>query len=88
MHYDYSKLEGRIKEKYGTQYRFARKIGMSERTLSLKLGGKREWKQKDIDITCKALALESADIPLYFFSPCVQNIEQEGGVYNEKTTLP
>lgn len=73
--YDYSKLSGRIKEKFGTQQSFARKIGMSERTLSLKLSGKREWKQKDINIACEALELASADIPLYFFFHSVQNLE-------------
>ena len=37
MAYDYSKLLGRITEKYGTQAQFSGAMGMSERSLSLKL---------------------------------------------------
>ena len=36
MAYDYSKLLGRITEKFGTQARFSGAMGMSERSLSLK----------------------------------------------------
>ena len=36
MSFNYSKLRGRIIEKFGTQGCFARKLGVSERTLSLK----------------------------------------------------
>ena len=37
MPYDYSKLNGRIVEKCGTQANFAEMMGLSERTISLKL---------------------------------------------------
>ena len=40
MCYDYSKLAGRIVEKFGTQYNFAIAMGLSERTISLKMNGK------------------------------------------------
>ena len=40
MAYDYSKLLGRITEKFGTQARFSGAMGMSERSLSLKLNSK------------------------------------------------
>lgn len=40
MSFDYSKLRGRIVEKFGTQVNFAKAIKLSERTLSLKLNGK------------------------------------------------
>ena len=41
----YSKLIGRIAEKVGTQSEFAARIGLSERSVSLKLNGKVGWKQ-------------------------------------------
>lgn len=77
MSFDYSKLYGRIREKFGTQAEFAREINMSERTLSLKLSGKRAWTQLDIDKAIKSLELSESDIPSYFFKRNVQNIEQE-----------
>lgn len=45
MAYDYSKLLGRITEKFGTQARFSGAMGMSERSLSLKLNSKVPFKQ-------------------------------------------
>lgn len=71
--YDYSKLAGRIVEVFGTRYKFAKAMGWSERTLSLKMSGVRDWKQPDI---CKAivlLGLTISDIPQYFFKQNVQN---------------
>lgn len=40
MSYNYPKLLGRIVEKYGTQYNFSIAMGMSERSLFLKLNNK------------------------------------------------
>ena len=48
MAYDYSKLLGRITEKFGTQARFSGAMGMSERSLSLKLNSKVTFKQPEI----------------------------------------
>ena len=48
MAYDYSKLLGRITEKFGTQARFSGAMGMSERSLSLKLNSKVPFKQPEI----------------------------------------
>lgn len=46
MCYDYSRLSGKIVEKYGTQYNFAIAMKLSERSLSLKLNGKVGWKRQ------------------------------------------
>lgn len=67
MNFNYPKLLGAIKEKFHGQAAFAKALGMSERTLSLKLNGKRDWKQKEIVKACNALQIETKDIPLYFF---------------------
>ena len=46
----------------------------SERTLSLKMSGKRPWNQPDICKAINLLNLVEEDIPTYFFTPKVQNI--------------
>lgn len=76
MAFNYDKLKGRIIEIFGAQYRFAEAMGMSDRTLSLKLNGGVPWNQSDI---CKAvsfsftiLKLKDSDIPEYFFNEKVQ----------------
>lgn len=72
MAFDYSKLKGRIIEKFSSQYRFAEKIGMSERTLSLKLNGSVSWKQTEICKAVSVLELTKDDINDYFFTERVQ----------------
>lgn len=74
--YDYRKLSGRIVEIFGTRYKFAKAMNWSERTLSLKMSGYRDWKQPDICKAIKLLDLTDNDIPLYFFKQNVQKIEQ------------
>ena len=73
MSYDYSKLLGRITEKYGTQAKFSGAIGMSERSMSLKLNGKIPFRQPEITRACELLEIESADIHAYFFTLQVQH---------------
>lgn len=75
MPFDYRKLSGRIREKYRTQAEFSRALNMSERSLSLKMGGKRAWTQSEIDRAVTCLGLTENDIPEYFFKKKVQNIE-------------
>lgn len=75
MEFDYSKLRGRIVEKFGSQKEFAKAMKWSERTLSLKMNGIRTWKQTDIKKAIKLLELSDVDIPIYFFKRVVQNIE-------------
>lgn len=70
--YDYSKLAGRIIEVFGTRYNFAKAMRWAERTLSLKMNGKREWKQQDISKAVKLLKLLPEDIPDYFFKQKAQ----------------
>ena len=75
MAFNYSKLSGRIVEIFGTRYKFAKAMGWSERTLSLKMSGHRSWKQSDICKAIHLLKLSEEDIPSYFFTPKVQNTE-------------
>jgi hypothetical protein len=66
--YDYSKLLGRIIEKYGSQANFSGAMGLSERSLSLKLNSKVGFKQDEIVKACSLLGLTAIDIPEYFFT--------------------
>ena len=72
MAFNYNKLSGKIVEVFGTRYKFAEAMGWSERTLSLKMSGKRDWKQQDICKAIRLLQLTEDDIPLYFFKQKVQ----------------
>lgn len=72
MAYDYSKLLGRITEKYGTRARFSEAMALSERSLSLKLNSRVAFKQPEITKACSLLEIDDADIPAYFFTLKVQ----------------
>lgn len=72
MSFDYSNLSGRIVQKFGTQYNFANALGISERSLSLKLNNKVFWKNSEIARVCRLLEINDEDIPKYFFKVKVQ----------------
>lgn len=72
MAFNYNKLRGRIIEKYGTQGRFAKAMGVSERTLSLKLNNKIFFSQDEITKISELLNIESNEIQVYFFEKEVQ----------------
>ena len=72
--FDYSKLIGRIIEKYGTRGAFAAAVGISENSMSQKLSQKMAITTNDITLWCKP---EFLDIPcgmigIYFFTTRVQ----------------
>lgn len=75
MCFDYSKLRGRIIEKFGNQSKFAVAMGWSERTMSLKITGKRYWKQPEMCLALTLLELSDSDVAEYFFKTKVQNTE-------------
>lgn len=66
--YDYRKLKGRIKEKFGTQSAFAKVIGLSDVSVSNKLNNNVEWGQEEIEKSVKALDITYTDIHSYFFT--------------------
>ena len=68
MTYDYSKLNGRIIEKYKTRYAFAKEMGWSNETMSKKLNNRVPWRQKDIEKAVASLSIEKDDIGAYFFT--------------------
>lgn len=76
MSFDYSSLSGKIVEKYGTQYNFAVAIGLSERSLSLKLNNRVRWKDTEIIKAVELLGIDKNLISKYFFKTKVQIFEQ------------
>ena len=72
MSYNYSKLRGKIIEKFGTYKNFAKAMDTSERTLSLKLNNKIFWKQDEIEKAIELLTINKKDILIYFFNINVQ----------------
>lgn len=65
--YDYSKLLGRIKEKYSTRENLVKEITISSTSLNLRLNNKLKFDQQDIKELCRALDIEEEEIPDYFF---------------------
>lgn len=68
IEYDYSKLKGRITEKFGTQSEFLKAITMSEPTLIKKLNGKSKFCQSEMEMFCEVLNINTDEIPIYFFT--------------------
>lgn len=73
--FDYSKLNGRIVEKFGTQYNFANAIQLSERSISLKLNNKVDWRSKEIKKACQLLDIDELELGEYFFKQKVHSYE-------------
>ena len=72
MCYNYNKLNGKITEVFGTQIKFAEAMGLSERTISLKLNNLVSWKQTEITKAIDILEIPTSEIQDYFFNQKVQ----------------
>lgn len=68
MAFNYNKLKGRIKEKFETQDNFCKALGISPRSLSLKLHNKRDFKQSEIEKSCQLLEIPIEESAIYFFT--------------------
>ena len=77
LFFDYSKLAGRIREKFGTQKAFAKKLGISEGSLSLKMTNYTYFSQAEIKKAVQLLELDPGAITEYFFAPKVKNSKHE-----------
>lgn len=73
LKFNYSKLLGKIVEKYGTQAKFAVAMNLSERTLSLKLNSERYFKQSEIEKAAELLDIGCEEYAVYFFTKDVQS---------------
>ncbi len=70
--YDYSKLRGKIVEVYGSQEKFAEALGIERTSLSNKMAGNVEFKQKQILKSIELLGIENP-IPYFFTIKGLQN---------------
>lgn len=75
MNFDYSKLLGKIKEKFRTQGKFAIAMGIGLSSLNQRLNNKAEFSQNEIDRACILLGIGKEKISTYFFTLEVQKIE-------------
>ena len=64
----FAKLRGAIRERYATEYEFARHVGMTRDTLGRKLNGKSEFTLPEMEQVLEALAIPKRDVYYYFFS--------------------
>lgn len=71
MAFNYSKLKGRIIEKYGSQVAFVKAFGVSENTFSLKMNNKVRFTTDDITQIVGMLDIPETAIGEYFFTPKV-----------------
>lgn len=67
--YDYSKLKGRIVEKFGTQSKFAEALNTKGCNVSNLLSGRVHFTQIMIDRWITLLEIEISEIGVYFFMP-------------------
>lgn len=68
MAYSYSKLRGRIIEKYGSLSAFCEHLPISMNSLSKKMTGKTGFSQEDIEEWSKLLEISPEDYAAYFFT--------------------
>ena len=68
MNYNYSKLRGRIVEKYGTASAFADALGIHKTQLSAKLNNKVDITKQDISTWSDLLNISMEDYGTYFFT--------------------
>ena len=64
----YSKLKGRIVEKFGSQSAFAAAMGWYEARLSAKLNNKSQWTFNEVVKACELLEIPLNEAHLYFFA--------------------
>lgn len=70
--HDFSKLRGKIIEKYGKNYAFAADLGISTHTLSERLNNQRPWNYDDISRAIDLLEIPDAEVCAYFFTKLIQ----------------
>ena len=61
-------LRGRIIQKYGSQKEFAKRLDITEQTVTAKLNGRSQFTQDDILLWCNALDIIAEDEGEYFFA--------------------
>lgn len=74
IEFDYSILEGKIKQYYDTQDKFANEIPMGRATLNLKLNNKLDFTAQNIKRISKLLNISDEEIgPVFFKTKSLEN---------------
>ena len=68
MAYRYAKLKGRIVEKFETQGKFAKALGVVPLTVSRKLNGEVGFTRDEMLIWAELLGIKKSEIISYFFN--------------------
>ena len=68
IRFNYSKLRGRIIEKFGSQQAFAMELGIGDCTISTKLNGHTYFTQEEIAKSMKILDIDPQEVTSYFFT--------------------
>ena len=84
IRFDYSKLRGRIVEKYGTQQAFALDMGISDVTMSCKLNGHTYFKQNEIAKAAKLLDVSAEEVSSYFLLTELGKVNRKENLNGEK----
>ena len=71
MVFDFSRLRGRIVEKYGTCDNFAAAAGHSKVWLSSRLNNTVQWRAAEMRAAAELLGIPFEEIPAYFLTPKV-----------------
>lgn len=72
MTYNYDKLQGKIKEIFGTQDNYAKAIGCSTTSVNYKLNNKSKFTQEEIAKSVTSLKILPEEISIYFFTQKVE----------------
>ncbi len=72
MDYDYRLLKACIVERFGSEKRFAKSMGLTDKGLEEKLASQAFWQQAEIKQAQRLLALGDAEVKVYFFTLDVQ----------------
>ena len=64
----YQKLRGKIKEAGLTESELAKRLNISNASLSFRLNGKQDWTNKEMQQVCNELGIPLSDCYLYFFA--------------------
>lgn len=71
MVFDFSKLRGRIVEKFGSCDSFATAMGRSKVWLSSRLNNVVQWRAAEMREAAQLLEISESEIPRYFLNPKV-----------------
>lgn len=67
MNFNYEKLRGRIREKMSSDTVFAKRLGISKTSLSLRLNNQIHFSQRDIYRSMRILQISPEELGVYFF---------------------